>query len=118
MNLYVKPARYSHENTSMDVLVEIPEDIVEQASNQQSLAEEVVSALNCCRKYSKGMLTIHVDSDLEECVAIKIKGEARVFNALQALNQWMTVDQAFDLLSRLSGMPISLRAIEGRNLFA
>jgi hypothetical protein len=76
--LYTKPARHSHKNTSMDVLVEIPEHIVEAAPDPRALAEEVVSALNCCRKYKKGMLTIHMDADLKEYVAIKIKGQARV----------------------------------------
>ena len=113
--LYKKPAHYSHANTSMEVLAEIPEHIVENTSTygQQMLAEEVVSALNCCRKYSKkGMLVMHVDADLDQCVAIKIQGEVRTFKALQSLNQWMQADDAFALLSKLSGMPISCKAIE------
>jgi hypothetical protein len=115
--LYTKPARHSHKNTSMDVLVEIPEHIVEAAPDPQALAEEVVSALNCCRKYKKGMLTIHMDADLEEYVAIKIKGQARAFKALQALNQWMDVEDAFELLGNLSGLPRSCRTIEGLDIF-
>lgn len=115
---YRKPARYSHKNTSLHVLVEIPIHLLPDHPRQrQAMAEEVVSALNCCRKYSKGMLTIHVDGDLEECVAIKYRGKVHTFKALQALNQWMSVDDAFDLLASMSGMPISCRTIEGRDIF-
>jgi hypothetical protein len=109
---YRKPARYSHKNTSLHVLMEIPDHVVASASNQQALAEEVVSALNCCRKYSKGVLVIHVDGDLNHCVAIKYKGEVKIFKAMQALEQWMNVDEAFGLLSSMSGMPVSCKAID------
>ena len=115
--IYRKPSRYSHNQTSMHVLCEIPEHIVEQYENPSALAESVVSALNCCRKYSKGLLTIGVDSDLEECVAIKYQGQVRAYKALQALNLWMSVDEAFSLLADLSGMPVSLRAIEAMQAF-
>ncbi len=117
--LYTKPARGNVPFNSMDVLSVIPESILNQwkPQNYASLAEAAVNALNCCRKYSKGMLTVHLDSDLNECVAITYKGKVRVYTALSALTLWMGIDDAFEFLSSVAGIPVSLRAIEGRDLF-
>jgi len=112
--LYTKPARYSHKNTSLDVLMDVPDHILDtiSISMQQVFAEELVSALNCCRKYRKGMLVVHMDTDLEEHVCIKYKGEVRTFNALQAMSKWLDVEDVFALLGDMSGLPRSCRAIE------
>lgn len=112
--IYTKPARHSHKNTSMDVLVEVPQDILDEVPSgmEQVFAEELVSALNCCRKYRKGLLVVHMDADLQETVCIKYKGEVRTFKALQAMNKWLNVDAVFALLGDMSGLPRACRTIE------
>ena len=115
--LYIKPARSSHKNTSMDVLVEVPQDILGEIPEgmEQVFAEELVSALNCCRKYRKGMLVVHFDANLEEHVCIKYKGAVRTFKALQAMNKWLDVDAVFALLGDMSGLPRACHSIEYLN---
>ena len=117
--LYTKPARGVVRFNSMDVLSVLPEHIIDQwePQNYAALAEAAQNALNCCRKYRKGVLTVHVDSDLEETVAIKYKGTVRYFRALSTLTLWMTVDDAFDFLSSVAGIPVSVKTIEARNAF-
>jgi hypothetical protein len=46
------------------------------------------------------------------CVAIKIKGQARVFKALQAMNKWLDVEDVFSLLGSVSGLPQACSAIQ------
>jgi hypothetical protein len=98
----------------MDVLTSVPDHILNQidAQMQQVFAEELVSALNCCRKYRKGMLVVHMDSNLEEQVCIKLRGRVRNYKALQALHQWLDINDVFELLSNMSGLPYACKSIE------
>lgn len=116
--IYTKPARGKQKYNSMDVLMCIPEHVTSEWQGAEAeLADAAVSALNCCRKYSKGILTMHLNADLTESIAIKYKDRARLFDALQALTLWMTVDDAWDFLSSHAGIPVSLRTWEAQVMF-
>jgi len=98
----------------MDVLIEVPERVLDEVPEgmEQVFAEELVSALNCCRKYRRGTLVVAPDSNLGMCVAIRLKGKARVFRALQAMNKWLDVEDIFELLGSMSGLPRACSAIQ------
>ena len=116
--IYIKPARGKQPFNSMEVLTHIPEHVTSEWQGAEAeLADAAVAALNCCRKYGKGILTMHLNADMTESIAIKYKGRARMFDALQALTLWMTVDDAWGFLSSHAGIPVSLRTWEAQVMF-